>query len=433
MAEEINLQEVKDAIASIQNAQTEFQDSVKQKLDAKGSPDPLIEEKLQRIEADLADSRKLIDQAALAQKRQANVIKDDKGNIVDLDEKAASWANGIARRAQRVAPEGFGREQEAAYKSAFNTLVRKEGDGRLLGADELKALSVGSDPDGGYFVPDDMSGRIVRQVYETSPMRAYASIVMTSRDSITGMYDNDEAGAEWEGELTSATETDTPQVGQWNIPVHHLRAMPKSSQQMLDDADFNVEAWLADKVASRFARKENSAFVSGNGVSKPRGFLDYPDGTDLTNSIERIKTGVNGAFAADPDGVKKLLEAMYKLKAQYRANMGWFMNSGTTSVLRQLQDNDGRFLWQDSVAAGQPSTFLGYSVAAFEDMPDIATGSLSIALGDMRQAYQVVDRAGISTLRDPYTAKPNVLFYTRKRTGGDMINGEALKLIEFSA
>lgn len=256
---------------------------------------------------------------------------------------------------------------------------------------------------------------------------------MTSRDSITGMYDNDEAGAEWEGELTSASETDTPQVGQWNIPVHHLRAMPKSSQQMLDDADFNVEAWLADKVASRFARKENSAFVSGDGVSKPRGFLDYPDGTDLTNSIERIKTGVNGAFAADPDGVKKLLEAMYKLKAQYRANMGWFMNSGTTSTLRQLQDNEGRFLWQDSIAAGQPSTFLGYSVAAFEDMPDIATGSLSIALGDMRQAYQVVDRAGISTLRDPYTAKPNVLFYTRKRTGGDMINGEALKLIEFSA
>lgn len=174
MAEEINLQEVKDAIASIQNAQTEFQDSVKQKLDAKGSPDPLIEEKLQRIEADLADSRKLIDQAALAQKRQANVIKDDKGNIVDLDEKAASWANGIARRAQRVAPEGFGREQEAAYKSAFNTLVRKEGDGRLLGADELKALSVGSDPDGGYFVPDDMSGRIVRQcmkLRQCAPMR----------------------------------------------------------------------------------------------------------------------------------------------------------------------------------------------------------------------------------------------------------------------
>ena len=163
------------------------------------------------------------------------------------------------------------------------------------------------------------------------------------------------------------------------------------------------------------------------------GWLDYANGTDLTNSVEQFKTGVNGDFAAAPAGGNALISALYGLKAQYRAKATWFMNTLTMSKVRLLVDSDGRYLWAPGIAAGQPSFLFGYPVATFEDMPDMATGSLSITVGDLGSAYQVVDRMGIRMLRDPFTSKGSVLFYATKRTGGDMINGEAIKNIDFSA
>jgi HK97 family phage major capsid protein len=195
----------------------------------------------------------------------------------------------------------------------------------------------------------------------------------------------------------------------------------------------DLESWLNGKIADRFARAENASFVSGNGVGKPKGFLAYPNGTDLTNSIAQVDTGVNGAFAAAPNGGDALITALYDLKAQYKANATWFMNRTTAALTRKLKDSDGAYVWSPGIAAGQPATLLGYPVASFEDMPNPATGSLSIAVGDMRSAYQIVDRIGIRMLRDPYTAKPRVQFYATKRTGGDMINGEALRVINFKA
>ena len=209
--------------------------------------------------------------------------------------------------------------------------------------------------------------------------------------------------------------------------------MPDATQQLLDDSIVPLETWLDGKIADRFARAENNAFVSGSGVDKPRGFLTLANSTDLTQGVEQIKTTVNGGFAAAPNGGDVLIDALYSLKAQYRANATWFMNRATTRLVRKLKDSDGAYLWSPGIAAGQPATVLGYPVAAFEDMPDPATGSLSIAVGDMRQAYQIVDRSGIRMLRDPYTAKPKILFYATKRTGGSVVNGEALKLIQFAA
>lgn len=402
-------------------------------IEAKGAADPILEEKLARIEADLDKAQKVADEAVLVAKRRERIVTDADGNQIDLDAKAARFAGELEHSTKRK-PVEFNAEKLAEYKAAFQSLMRANFDKDMISDQERKTLSEGVDSAGGYYVYPDLSGRIVSKVYETSPMRAYASVQVIGTDALEGYYDNDEVGFGWVSELESRPATSTPATGKWRIPVHEMYAMPDASQTILDDAMIDLEAWLDGKIADKFSRAENTAFVSGDGVDRPRGFLDYPDGTDLTNSIERVTTGVNGGFAAAPSGGDALIDALTKLKAPYKANATWFMNRVTLGMVRKLKDSDGAYLWSPGIAAGQPASLLGYPVAGFEDMPNgTTTGALGIAVGDMRAAYQIVDRIGIRMLRDPYTAKPKILFYATKRTGGDMINGEALKLIEFSA
>jgi HK97 family phage major capsid protein len=429
-------EEIKKAIGAVDALHAGFEEFKKAnderlaQIEKKGSADVVTEAKLQKIEADLEKAQKIADEAVLASKRQSRIVTDERGEVVDLDRKAQEWASMNARRRGAVAGS-FGAADMDGYKAAFDTFLRKGEE--VMGPDERKALSVGTDPDGGYVVNPDLSGRIVMKVFETSPMRAYASIQVISSDALEGLFDLNEASSGWVGETDSRPETNTPQLGKWRIPAHELYAKPKATQKLLDDASINMEAWLASKVSEKFARDEANAFVVGNGVNKPRGFLTFPSGTTLPGTIERFDTGVNGAFAAAPNGGDVLINALYGLKQQYRANATWFMNRATLKLTRKLKDSDGAYLWSPGIAAGQPASLLGYPVASFEDMPDPATDSLSIAVGDMREAYQIVDRLGIRTLRDPYSAKPYVEFYTTKRVGGDVVNFEALKLIEFTA
>ena len=429
-------EEIKKAIGAVDALHAGFEEFKKAnderlaQIEKKGSADVVTEAKLQKIEADLEKAQKIADEAVLASKRQSRIVTDERGEVVDLDRKAQEWASMNARRRGAVAGS-FGAAEMDGYKAAFDTFLRKGEE--IMAPDERKALSVGTDPDGGYVVNPDLSGRIVMKVFETSPMRAYASIQVISSDALEGLFDLNEASSGWVGETDSRAETNTPQLGKWRIPAHELYAKPKATQKLLDDASINMEAWLASKVAEKFARDEANAFVVGNGVNKPRGFLTYSSGTTLPGTIERFDTGVNGAFAATPNGGDVLINALYGLKQQYRANSTWFMNRATLKLTRKLKDTDGAYLWSPGIAAGQPASLLGYPVASFEDMPDPATDSLSIAVGDMREAYQIVDRLGIRTLRDPYSAKPYVEFYTTKRVGGDVVNFEAIKLIEFTA
>ena len=427
-----DVKKVSEAIEALNRGFDEFKKTNDERLaqiEKKGSADPVTEAKLAKIEADLEKAQKIADEAVLAAKRQNRTVTDEKGNTIDLDAKALEWANLTARR-RGTRVDAYTANDLDGYKSAFDTFLRK-GD-ELMGVDERKALSVGTDPDGGYVVHPDMSGRIVQKVLETSPMRAYAAIQVIGTDALEGVFDLNEASSGWVGETDSRAETNTPQIGKWRIPVHEIYAKPKATQKLLDDASINMEAWLAGKVADKFARTEAAAFVNGSGVNQPRGFLTYPDGTTLPGTIERVKTGASGAFAAAPNGGDVLVNALYSLKAAYRANATWFMNRATFKLVRKLKDSDGAYLWQPGITLGQPASILGYAAASFEDMPDPASGSLSIAVGDMREAYQIVDRIGIRTLRDPYSAKPYVEFYTTKRVGGDVLNFEAIKLIEFS-
>lgn len=399
-------------------------------IEKKGSADVVTEEKLRKIEADLDKAQRIADDAVLASKRQSRVVTDEHGNTVDLDRKAQDWASMNARRRGTVAAS-FGAADMDGYKAAFDTFIRKGEE--VMGVEERKALSVGADPDGGYVVNPDISGRIVMKVFESSPMRAYAAVQVISSDALEGLFDLNEASSGWVGETDSRTETNTPQLGKWRIPTYELYAKPKATQKLLDDASINMEAWLASKVAEKFARDEANAFVVGNGVNKPRGFLTYGSGTTLPGTIEQFPSGVNGALAATPDGGDVLINALYGLKQQYRANATWFMNRASTRLVRKAKDSNGQYVWVPGIAAGQPASLLGYPVAAFEDMPDPATNSLSIAVGDMREAYQIVDRLGIRTLRDPYSAKPYVEFYTTKRVGGDVVNFESIKLVKLGS
>lgn len=429
-------EDIKELVDSVKTIHTSFDEFKKvnderlKEIESKGTADPLLDEKLEKINDHIEAAQKRLDDYELASKRQGRVAVDANGVEIDLDKKAQDWINPVAR-ARGIQMPDFDAKALEDYTKSFERYLRK--DERGLSIDESKALSVGSDPDGGYVVTPDMSGQIVQQVYETSPMRAYASIQVIGTDALEGLYDLDETAASWVGETASRPTTDTPEIGAWRIPVHELYANPKATQKLLDDASINMEAWLASKVADKFARAEAAAFCTGTGVNQPRGFLTYPDGTTLPGTMERVTTGVNGAYAAAPNGGDALINALYALKAPYRANATWFMNRATAKLTRKLKDSDGAYLWNPGIAAGQPATILGYPLASFEDMADPATDSLSVAVGDMRATYQIVDRIGIRTLRDPFSDKPYIGFYTTKRVGGDVVNFESMKLIEFTA
>jgi HK97 family phage major capsid protein len=435
MAEnEIDLQEVATAIIEVKKGFEQFKEAAVQRekeLLKKGDVDPLLEEKLAKINHDLNEKQELIDKLHLATKRKHIQLDGRDVSIEELDQKARKWAQAAYKSRGMQLPEDIGHEQVSEYKSAFNDYL-KTGDTRLLSPEAAKSMSVFSNPDGGFFVEPDTSGRMVKKIFETSEIRAYASVQVISTDAYEGMFDLDEADFGWVGETGARAETTTPQGKVWRIPVHEMYAQPQATQKLLDDSSVDVSAWLASKVADRFSRAENSAFVNGSGTDKPRGFLTYADGSTNPGTIEQFATGVAGDFAADPAGGDKLINMVYALKAGYRRNGTWAMNRTTMGGMRLLKDSDGRFLWQASLAAGQPSTLLGYPIASFEDMPDYTeTDALAIAFADWSETYQIVDRAGISLLIDPYTNKPFVKFYSRKRTGGDVVNFEAIKLLKF--
>ncbi len=316
---------------------------------------------------------------------------------------------------------------EAEHKEAFCQYLRKGVEEDLVHL-EKKALSATSDPDGGYLITPQMSAAIARTVHETSPIRQLASVETISTDSLEVLEDTGEAAAGWTTETGAFSETATPQFGKKTIPVHELYAQPKATQKLIDDSSINIEAWLGEKLTDIFSRKENTTFVNGDGIGKPRGILTYAAGTDWA-SIEQLVSTSNGAVTSD-----SVIKLYYALKEDYATRATFLMNRATVQQVRLLKEaTTNQYLWQPGLTAGAPDTLLGLPVMQAADMPAPATGSLSIALADFRRAYQIVDRYGIRILRDPYTEKPFVKFYSTKRVGGDVVNFEAIKLLKLSA
>lgn len=321
--------------------------------------------------------------------------------------------------------EEKGDKESKARKDAFIKFARfgKEG----MNPEEIKALSTGSDPDGGYLVTPEMSSEIVKKVFETSPMRSLASVVSIASNQFEIIEDLGEFDASWVGETGSRSETNTSELKKLIIPVHEMYAKPKATQQMLDDAGLNVEAWIAEKVADKFARTEATAFISGNGVGKARGILTYASGTTGYNDLEQVVSGSSGAFAADG-----LMSLVYALKAPYKANAKFLMKRASVAAVRKLKDSQNQYLWAPGLEAGQPDLLLGFPIVEADDMEAIGANALAAAFGDFKAGYQIVDRIGIRTLRDPYSSKPYVEFYTTKRVGGGVKNFEAIKIHKLS-
>jgi HK97 family phage major capsid protein len=332
---------------------------------------------------------------------------------------------------QNRPPLAAARDSAAPHQKAFNAYLRSGDDDGLRGLElEGKAMSTAVGSDGGYLV-DPQTAETVKTVLQSSAsIRAVASVVHVEATSYDVLIDHSELGAGWVTETDPTAETGTGTIDRITIPLHELSALPKASQRLLDDSAFDIEGWLAGRIAGKFARSEAAAFINGDGIDKPKGFLFHPKVDDSSwswGSIGYVASGVDG----DVGSGDAVIDLVYALAAEYRANATFIMNSKTAGMLRKLKDADGRFLWSDGLAAGEPARLMGYPVLVAEDMPDPASNSYSIAFGDFGAGYTIAERPDLRVLRDPFSAKPHVLFYATKRVGGDVSDFAAIKLMKF--
>ena len=324
-------------------------------------------------------------------------------------------------------------EAEVPHQKAFNAYVRSGDDEGLRGlALEEKAMSTTVAADGGYLVDPQTADSIQSVLQSTSSIRTIANVVNVEATSFDVLIDHSDVDSGWATETGTVSEGATPSIDRISIALHELSALPKASQRLLDDSAFDIEGWLAGRIADKFARSEAAAFVSGDGVDKPMGFLSH---TMVANdswtwgNLGYVPTGTDG----DLVNGDAIIELVYALGANYRANGSFVMNSKTAALVRKLKDADGRFLWSDGLAAGEPARLMGYPVVIAEDMPDPASGSDSIAFGDFSKGYTIAERPDLRILRDPFSAKPHVLFYATKRVGGDVSDFAAIKVLKFAA
>jgi HK97 family phage major capsid protein len=374
------------------------------------------------------------------EKKNGDVLLDEKvdrinAEVTRLQDKVSGFSTALRRPAS--SKEALTAPEASEHKQAFLRYMTKGVEGDLARL-ESKAMSVISDPDGGYAVPAEISTRIVNRQFDTTPMRQLATVMTVHSDAIEMLRDTNDADAQWLGELDSRPDTEPGQFGRVRIGVFELHAQPKATQKLLDDAHLNMEEWLTNKIASRFSRRENAAFVNGDGVAMPRGFATYPtaalgDDARTWGTFEHVASGVAGAFAASNPS-DAIITLMHKLRAGYLPKASWLMPRAVAEAIRKFKESTtNAYIWQPGLQAGQPAALLGYPVYMGEDMPVMGANSLSLAFGNFAEAYTIVDRIGLRILRDPFTAAPFVKFRCSKRVGGDVTNFEAIKFLKFAA
>ncbi|MCT7662762.1 phage major capsid protein [Shinella kummerowiae] len=373
----------------------------------------------------------------IEQKMTADVVTRDKVDRINraMDEQKRVLDQLALKKARpALGGSGEGSLEVAEHKAAFSAYMRRGDDGALR-ALEGKAMSVGSAADGGYLVPPETDTEIGRRLSAASPIRALATVRQVSGTVLKKPFATTGMAAGWVAETAARPQTGNAQLAELSFPTMELYAMPAATPALLDDAAVDVESWIASEIDIVFGEQEGTAFVSGDGINKPRGFLSYTNVAEASwswGNIGYIATGAAGAFkASNPSDT--LFDTIYALKAGHRQNGTFVMNRKTQGAVRKFKDADGNYLWRPPASVGQPASLLGFAIAEAEDMPDVAADSFSIAFGDFRSGYLVVDRTGVRVLRDPYSAKPYVLFYTTKRVGGGVQNFEAIKLVKFAA
>lgn len=394
----ITLKENIDALGQTFQAFKEVSEERFGELERKGGVDPVLEEKVHRLNEEV--------------------------------EQAQERVTLLEKRSRR--PEIQEIRTPLGYQTkAFVDYIRKGFEHGL----DLKALSSDPGTEGGFLIPTYIQDQMVKVLTTASSFRSLAQVTQISTDAVEILIDKEELDAGWVLEKGDRDETNTPTLTKLKIPVHEMYAKPKATQKLLEDAQINVEEWLTAKIGEKFLKLENQAFLKGNGNQKPKGFLDYESVESVAwewGSLEHIKTGKVGGFE-DRRGADVLIETVEALKSQYLSGAYWVMGRLAHQVVRTLRDGNRNYIWQPGLAQGVPPTLLGYPITILEDMPvlreDAATSS--IAFGNFKEGYSIVDRTQMHILRDPYSAKPYVEFYATKRVGGDVVNFEAIKIVRF--
>lgn len=396
----ITIQEVTEGMYALGNAWEQFKQVNETRLseiERKGHADPLHDGHLKKINDALDQYKSRLDRIETVQARPAREMKS----------------------------LGYAGHDQSEYKAAFTSYLRK---GSETGLEQIqsKALSVGTDANGGFLVPNQMADLIVQIVNESSPMRALATVETISSDSLDIIEDTVDMDAAWGDETTvRSAETTSSTIGRNSIDTFEMYAQPQATQKLIDDSSIDIEQWIARKVADKMSRLEATSFISGNGTSQPKGILTYTAGTSF-GQIQQVNSGVSAVVTAD-----SLVQLYFALKDEYARRATFLMHRTTVQAVRLLKEaTTNQYLWQPGLSAGTPDTLLGVPVALAADMPTPAASSLSVAVGDFKRAYLIVDRIGIRTLRDPFTAKPFMKFYTTRRVGGEVVNTDAVKLLK---
>lgn len=397
--------DVTEAFGEFMSAFDAFKDANDQRLaemEGRLGADVLTTEKVDRISAALDEHKRSLDRLALKAARPP------------LGRDASELLAGNER------------------KAAFDAYMRS-GDERGFRALSLKALNSAAGAEGGYLVTQEAETDIGKRLAILSPIRALASVRQFSGGVLKKPFAISGPASGWAGESQARPQTSAPALAELQFPAMELYAMPAATSSLLEDAAVDIDQWLTGEIETAFAAQESAAFVSGDGVAQPKGFLTYPvvaESAWAWGSLGSVSTGAAGALPpADASDV--LVDLVYSLKAGYRQSAAFVMNRRTQAAIRKLKDADGNYLWQPPAGVGQKAMLMGFAVAEAEDMPDIAANSLSLAFGDFGRGYLVADRTGVRVLRDPYSAKPYVLFYVTKRVGGGVQDFDAIKLLKF--
>lgn len=404
-------EEIKAGFEKIQNEFHTFKqenDARLKKIESKGSAGGDVEEKIDKHNAAIdALVEKMEKQQALLNRISSQEPEEKTTDSEKTEQKMSSFMRTYMRKGDRALAEAEVKEHRAL---------------------ELKALSVGSDPDGGYFVRPEISAQITKKIFESSPVRQFAGKLTISTDAFEEPADFDEADASWVGEKATRSETDSAQLQMLRIATHEMYAKPKATQAILEDAAIDIEAWHAGKVADKFARKEATAFISGSGVGQPRGLVSYTNGTTY-GTIEQVNLGA--ATLPTADG---LIGLQHTLLEGYQPNARWMMHRTVAAAVRKLKNGGGNYLWSldGNLMDGWQQTLLGKPLHWASDLSEAGADALGVLYGDFSQGYLIVDRVGISVLRDPFSSKPYVEFYTRKRVGGGVRNFQAIKIGKFA-
>jgi HK97 family phage major capsid protein len=357
----------------------------------KGNDDALQALKVDAINAHISELQTAIDQA---------------------NTKMAAMEMGAAGGARPV--------KDKEYTDAFQAHMRR--------GDVSASLNKGTAQEGGYTAPVEWDRTITDKLVIVSPMRDLCTVQPVGGTAYSKLINLRGTGSGWVGETDARPNTNTAQFAQQVYSWGELYANPSATQGMLDDSAIDLETWLAGEVETEFSYQENKAFVSGDGTNKPRGLLTYAaGGTNLhpLGGIALIASGAVGGITSDA-----IMNLVYSLPSAFTNAARFALNRNTQKVVRTLKDGQGNYLWQPSMVAGQPATLAGYGLTEVPDMPDVATNALSLAFGDFKRAYKILDRMGVRVLRDPFTNKPYISFYTTKRVGGGLENPECMKFLK---